>query len=377
MAIMKHSGSVLAYDVYAGQRGEQGEAGLAQDFTFLNERARRCRTPAPIVAESTLMQEVLRRAERVANTPVSVLLTGETGTGKSLLAEFIHLQSHRSGHPFIVQNCGALPETLCESELFGYRRGAFSGAVQDNRGLFEVAHGGTMFLDEVSEMSLTIQVKLLQVLQDGSLRRLGDTQSRRVDVRVIAASNKDLAAQVKQGLYREDLYYRLNVISIHVPPLRERPGDIPLLAQHFLEKYRERLNPNVSCFSAEVRRQLCVYEYPGNVRELENLVQRALVFAAGPCVEMGEWFKNVHDQSACPELPRLEKLVRAEILRAIEMHDGNLSDAARDLGISRTTLWRRMKGYDIGPYSAGNVCSPDNRVSERPSRALVQPRTRQ
>ena len=191
---------------------------------------------AAVIRESAAMRRAMELAKRAAGADITVLLSGETGTGKSLLAGFLHRYSQRRDAPFVAQNCGALPEALCESELFGYRRGAFTGAVQDKPGLFEAADGGTIFLDEISELGLASQVKLLQVLQEGVLRRLGDTRSRSVDVRVIAATNKDLCAEIQRGSFREDLYYRLNVVSIVVPSLRERPEDIPRLASHFLRK---------------------------------------------------------------------------------------------------------------------------------------------
>jgi transcriptional regulator with PAS, ATPase and Fis domain len=225
------------------------------------------------------MRRATALAKRAAGADVTVLLSGESGTGKSLLAGFLHRHSLRRDAPFIAQNCGALPETLCESELFGYRRGAFTGAVQDKPGLFAAVDGGTIFLDELSELGLAAQVKLLQVLQEGVLRRLGDTRARLIDVRVIAATNKDLCAEIERGSFREDLYYRLNVVSIVVPSLRERPEDIPRLARHFVHKYGPRINPGVSRLSGEALGLLCGYDFPGNVRELENLIQRALLFS--------------------------------------------------------------------------------------------------
>lgn len=338
-------GLIKGFTLGSEAYGEYQGACFAQGLSHPDEQMHVHPAVAQIVSERPAMQRVLALAKRVASTPVSVLLTGETGTGKSLLAQYIHLQSPRKERPLIAQNCGAMPESLCESELFGYKRGAFSGAMQDKRGLFEAADGGTIFLDEVSELAPGMQVKLLHVLQDGSLRRLGDSQTRRVDVRIIAATNKDLAAQVKQGNFREDLYYRLNVLSMCIPPLRERLGDIPLLAQHFLDKHRKRINPGVFCFSAEALQRLCDYDYPGNVRELENLVQRALVFASGPYVEIGEWLPSTPD--SYPRLSRLNALEREEILKTVKSHLGNLTDAARALGISRSTLWRRLKEYQI------------------------------
>ncbi len=298
-----------------------------------------------LIAESAAMRRALDLAMRVAGTDITVLLTGETGTGKSLLAGFLHRRSARRRAPFIAQNCGALPEALCEAELFGYRRGAFSGAVQDKPGLFEAADGGTLFLDEVGELGLAAQVKLLHVLQEGVLRRLGDTRSRSVDVRVIAATNKDLALAIETGGFREDLYYRLNVVSFVVPSLRERPEDIPRLAAHFLEKHGPRINPGVSSIGSETLSLLCRYDFPGNVRELENLIQRALLFAAGPSIEPGEWFPGPRDEATIAAGTQLDDLEQGAILRAIDAHRGNLSRAARALGISRTTLWRRLKAY--------------------------------
>jgi transcriptional regulator with PAS, ATPase and Fis domain len=268
---------------------------LARDILSVNEEiAGRHATMASgadgvpeMIWGSPEMGAVLDLVGKVACRPVTVLLMGETGTGKSMLAHAIHRDSPRRARPFIAQNCGALPEALCESELFGYRRGAFSGAVQDRQGLFEAVHGGTIFLDEVSELSPAMQVKLLQVLQDGSFRRVGDTKNRRVDVRIISATNKDLTAEVEAGRFRADLYYRLNVVPILIPPLRARREDIPALARYFLVKHRERLNPLIDGIAPEAMQALCAYDYPGNVRELENLIERSLVMSPGPALEIG------------------------------------------------------------------------------------------
>lgn len=330
---------------YRDAHTDAGEC-LVLGLASFTEQVRGNRTVSQIVGESPAMRRVLELVKKVTNHQVSVILTGETGTGKSLLAQLMHLDGPRKERPFISQNCAALPETLCESELFGYKRGAFSGAVQDKHGLFEVADGGTIFLDEVSELSLAAQAKL-QVLQDGVLRRLGDTRSRQVDVRVIAATNKDLVSEVEQGNFRQDLYYRLNVVSIHMPSLRERREDIPLLAAYFLNKHRDRISPGTTGFSNEALGLLCHYDFPGNVRELENLIQRALVFGSGPRIEVGEWLPIRHDDCHYPRGLRLEELERKEILDTIKLHGGKLNGAAKDLGISRTTLWRRMKDYRI------------------------------
>lgn len=322
---------------------------LVLGLAYFTEGLRGTRAVSQIVGEGPAIRRVLELAKKVANHQVSVILTGETGTGKSLLAQLMHLEGPRKDRPFISQNCAALPETLFESELFGYKRGAFSGAAQDKQGLFEAADGGTIFLDEVSELSLATQAKLLQVLQDGVLRRLGETRTRRVDVRVIAATNKDLLSEVERGNFRHDLYYRLNVVSIHMPSLRERREDIPFLAVHFLDKHRDRISPATTGFSNEALGLLCHYDFPGNVRELENLIQRALVFGSGPRIEVGEWLPMRHDHRHHPRGLRLEASERKEILDTLKLHGGNLNGAAQDLGISRSTLWRRMKEYQIEP----------------------------
>jgi two-component system response regulator HupR/HoxA len=293
------------------------------------------------------MQRVFDLVNKVVGNAVTVLLTGETGTGKTLLARYIHQQGPRHTRLFIEQNCGALPEALLESELFGYKRGAYTGAVHDQPGLFETADGGTLFLDEISEMSLTMQVKLLQVLQEGRFRRVGDNVYRQSNVRIIAATNRELEAEVQKGHFRADLYYRINVFPIHMPPLRERLEDIALLATQFLQKHCRKLNHQVKGFSEAALQSLCHYHYPGNVRELENLIERALLLSSGTLIEVGDWFPK-----ACPNLVRLsklEQLEREEIIRLLKLYQGNRTLAARDLGISRTTLWRHMKDYRIQP----------------------------
>ncbi|MDQ5908859.1 MAG: two-component system, NtrC family, response regulator HupR/HoxA [Pseudomonadota bacterium] len=298
-----------------------------------------------IVGCSPAMQHVLDLVHRVIGNSATVLLTGETGTGKTLLACYIHNQGPRKDRLFIEQNCGALPETLLESELFGYKRGAFTGAVQDRKGLFEVADGGTIFLDEISEMSPMLQVKLLQVLQDGRFRRVGDSEYRKADVRIIAATHKDLPTEIQKGRFRQDLYYRVNIFPIHLPPLRERIEDIPLLAEHCLKRQQHKLKIPPNGFSEEALEELCHYSYPGNVRELENLIERALILNTGDQIQPGAW--KLVDFIDIDYPIRVKKMEHAKIQRLKELYKGNLDLVARAMGISRTTLWRRMKDFPL------------------------------
>lgn len=320
---------------------------LKDENIFLRSEVRKEWQCVDIIGQSPVMQKVFSLVNRVLDNSATVLLTGETGTGKTLLACYIHHHGPRRDKLFIEQNCGTLPEMLLESELFGHKRGAFTGAIQDRKGLFEVADGGTLLLDEICEMSPVLQVKLLQVLQEGRFRRVGENEFRQTDVRIIAATNKDLQTEVQNGRFRADLFYRVNVFPIHIPPLRERVSDIRLLAEYCLNKYRRKLNNQVTGFSEDALRSLCDYDYPGNVRELENLIERALILSAGPQIEAGEWLPmlTMHPGS----MTRLERLERAEIERLLECHQGNLTRIARELGISRTTLWRRLNDYRIQP----------------------------
>lgn len=304
-----------------------------------------------IIGKSPAMRRVFDLVEKVIDSSATILLTGETGTGKGVIAHHLHQHGPRRGKLFIEQNCGALPETLLESELFGHRRGAFTGAVQDKKGLFEVADGGTLFLDEVSEMSPTMQVKLLQVLQDGKMRRIGETESRQVDVRIIAATNRDLESEVKKGAFRADLYYRLSVFPIKTPPLRERQDDIPLLVHYFLEQQCQKLKRPVIGLSQEAMQRLADYDFPGNVRELQNLIERAVLLSSGSRLDLDEWLPRPGDPSCAAGSPTLTQVEKNRILEQLQSRKGNLALAAKDLGISRTTLWRRMKAYQI-PWSA-------------------------
>ncbi|HVP39067.1 MAG TPA: sigma 54-interacting transcriptional regulator [Candidatus Saccharimonadales bacterium] len=316
----------------------------------------RARPPEDILGATPRMQRLLRLVEKIAPTDSPVLLTGESGTGKELVARAIHYQSRRADRPFLAVNCGALPENLVESELFGHVRGAFTGAAHEKRGLFEEADQGTLFLDEIAELAPPLQVKLLRALQSGEVRRVGANQSRLVDVRVIAATNKDLSAALRSGEFREDLYYRLNVFQIDLPPLRERRDDIPILALYFLTRYARRLGKDLREFSPEAQAVLLRYDYPGNVRELENAVQRAVTLAESPRVEAADlppWMLQTgrllaehagEPASLVPDVDMtLEELERRHIARTLERHDHNMSRTAKALGISRATLWRKLR----------------------------------
>jgi two-component system response regulator AtoC len=234
------------------------------------------------------MTKALEVAAKVARHPSSVLITGESGTGKELVARLIHGESHRADAPFVPVNCGAIPENLLESELFGYARGAFTGADRDKPGLFEVASGGTLFLDEIGEMPSTLQVKLLRVLQESEIRRLGDTRTRQVDVRLVAATNKDLEEEIREGNFRQDLYYRMAVVPIHLVPLRQRRDEITLLVRHFIDNNNRKLRLDKKAIDADAMRLLLAYHWPGNVRELENTIERAMVLSDGPNITVAD-----------------------------------------------------------------------------------------
>jgi DNA-binding NtrC family response regulator len=305
-----------------------------------------------LIAQSPAMHTILDLVERVAPTDATLLIQGESGTGKEVIAKAVHHASARATRPFVAVNCGAVPETLLESELFGYMRGAFTGAAVNKLGLFEEADGGTLFLDEVAEMPAALQVKLLRALQSGEVRRLGATQAATFDVRVISATNGDLAARISQGTFREDLFYRLNVIQMVLPPLRDRREDIPALAEHFVARSASKLGRTLRLAPATLER-LLRYPWPGNVRELENAIERATILARGEIVEPDDLPPHVSaglQLGPSPALPRQTTLADAErvhILQTLERFGRNHSGAAEALGIGRTTLWRKLKEYGI------------------------------
>jgi transcriptional regulator with PAS, ATPase and Fis domain len=306
------------------------------------------------------MQRIFGLISRIAPTDSSVLITGESGTGKELIARSIHLQSRRADRPFMAINCGALPENLLESELFGHVRGAFTGAWTDKKGLFEQADHGTLFLDEIGELSLGSQVKLLRVLQDHEIRRVGGNTALKVDVRILAATNRNLRQAMDAAQFREDLYYRLNVFQLDIPPLRERGEDVGLLAHYFLERYAGQMGKPVRGFDSQALYRILHYGYPGNVRELENAVQRAVALADGSLIRTEDLPRAlregatqplleapVPEESSLPEGLTLADLERLYIRQTLARTGGNASRAARMLGISRSTLWRKMKQFDI------------------------------
>ena len=310
-----------------------------------------------IVAQSEAMRKVFELIKKVAQHKSSVLITGESGTGKELVARAIHHNSDRREKPLISVNCGAIPENLLESELFGHVKGAFTDAVKSKRGLFEMAHEGTMFLDEVGELPQNLQVKLLRVLQDGEIRRVGDTQASHVDVGIIAATAKDLAAEVKNNRFREDLYYRLNVLPIHIPPLRERKADIPPLVEYFIDVYNRKLGLQIKGVSQGAMERFLQYPWPGNVRELENIIERAMILAEGDIIVFEGLLMHVHeDVESGPSSSGLsiKKGAREMEIRlikeALKQTKGNRLRAARMLEISHKALLYKLKDYGLEDY---------------------------
>ena len=310
-----------------------------------------------LIGQSEPMQQVFSTLKRVASFKSTVLLTGESGTGKELAARAIHELSPRSEGPFVAINCGAIPEALLESELFGHVRGAFTDASSDHEGLFQAASGGTLFLDEIAELPLSLQVKLLRVLQEGEVRRVGDTKSVPVDVRIVAASLHDMAKRVEEGLFREDLFYRINVIALRLPALRERPDDIPLLVRHFIEEQNQRQGTSVREVEAQALEVLTRYAWPGNVRELYNAIERGVVMSATEQITLDDLPPQLR-QAQSPlqavlssdelSIKKLSaELERILITRALERTEGNRSAAARLLEISHRALLYKLKDYAI------------------------------
>jgi transcriptional regulator with PAS, ATPase and Fis domain len=300
-----------------------------------------------IIGRSEAMQEVFETIKAVTDTNATVLITGETGTGKELVARAIHSNSSQRYGPFVATSCGALPETLLESELFGYEKGAFTGADRTKKGRFELAHGGTLFLDEIGDISMKTQIKLLRVLQEKSFSRLGGTDLIEVDARLITTTNRDLVAAIDEGSFRSDLYYRLNVVSVQLPPLRERKDDVPLLAAHFMNKYNVEFNKKFDRVDRKAMDFMMDYHWPGNVRELENVIERAIVIAQGPEVSVKHLpFCNVEFPTT-EEPQTLQEMERVHIEKMLARNDWNISKTARLLNIDRTTLHKKIKKFGL------------------------------
>jgi DNA-binding NtrC family response regulator len=317
-----------------------------------------------IIGNSPEIREIFRIMRHAASSESSVMVTGESGTGKELVARAIHSNSVRARKKFVTVNCGAIPEGLIESELFGHLKGAFTGAVADKRGLVEEADKGTLFLDEIGELAPQLQVKLLRILQEGEFTRIGDTQPRRVNVRVIAATNRDLKKSITEKLFREDLYYRLNVIPIELPPLRKRTEDIPLLVNHFIDKHKVKVTEkNINGITKDAMQALMNYHFPGNVRELENSVEYAIAFTAGPTVQKEDLPKYISEERKLGEEARTIPLMplrdakhqfeRSIIMAALIESGGNISEAARLLHIHRQNLQQKIHllGIDLDSVS--------------------------
>ena len=311
-----------------------------------------------IVARSEAMAGVFDLVRNVADHKTTVLITGESGTGKELIARAIHNDGNRSDGPMVFINCGGIPENLLESELFGYKKGAFTDAVKDKIGHFEEAHRGTLFLDEIGELPLPLQVKLLRVLQEEEITPLGDIGSRKIDVRIIAATSKDLHKEAGEGRFREDLFYRINVMAIHLPPLRERRGDIPLLIGYFIDLFNKKLGKNIEGLSSEAMPILMAYSWPGNVRELENFIERAMLLAKGRWITPVELPPSITSDHGIPSSGDPEhtlsikkasrRLERNLIHRVLELTGGNRSKASKILEISRPMLISKIKDYQLG-----------------------------
>jgi DNA-binding NtrC family response regulator len=324
---------------------------LQQENRLLREQLRTRPGFGGLIGVSARMQSVYKTIEKVCRHDYSVLILGESGTGKELVARSIHFLGPRKDRPFIPVDCSALAPTLIESELFGYVKGAFTGAFQAKQGLLEAAHGGTLFLDEIGNMPVDMQAKLLRAIQEREVKPVGSTERRQINVRVIAATNRDLDAGIQAGTFRQDLYFRLNVVQIKLPPLRERKGDIPLLVTAMLEKFSET-HGGLRQISEDAMRHLMAYEWPGNVRELENAIERAVALGSGPILAVSDLPSNLHHHSAdlIPEkdgLVALEELERRAIARTLRETNGDKLSASRILGIGKTTLYRKLKQYNL------------------------------
>jgi transcriptional regulator with GAF, ATPase, and Fis domain len=328
---------------------------LKLDNKLLSEKLEQVRF-GEIIGSCAAMQEVIRKVQKVATRDIAVLVTGETGTGKELIAREVHRRSHRAKGPFVTLNCGAIPENLLESELFGHVRGAFTGAVATKPGKFHAADGGTIFLDEIGEMPLALQVKLLRVLQDNTVVRVGDTRAERVDIRVIAATNRDLEAEIKAGRFREDLFYRLNVVNIHLPPLRERGDDVMVIAKYLLHRYAEELGAGtVKGFAPNAVVAIRKFGWPGNIRQLENHIKKACVLADKALLTAEDLGLTADVlPTILPLAEAKERFQRDYINQVLELNGGNRTKTARDLGVDPRTIFRHLEKEEEAEGSAGS-----------------------
>ena len=318
-----------------------------RETLFLREQYKDRTRFESMIGQSEALQKIFDLIEDVASTDSTVLITGETGTGKGLAARAIHTQSARCQGPFVVVNCGAFPEHLLESELFGYQKGAFTDAKTTKKGRLELAHGGTLFLDEIGTISMRMQIDLLRVLEDRIFYRVGGTQPIEADFRVIAATNRNIEQAIKEGAFREDFFYRLNVISFTMPPLREHKEDIPLLAEHFLRRFTQETNKPIDQVSREAMDEMMLYDWPGNVRELENAIERAVVVAKGRRILPQDLPIFRPEYRTPPANKSLQEMERAHLLTVLKENEWNILKSARILGIDRSTLYNKIRRYRI------------------------------
>jgi len=317
------------------------------EYNYLKGRLEKITRFDNIIGQSAAMTVIFEMIAEVAGSDASVLLSGETGTGKELVAKAIHAKSPRANLPFIAINCGAMPDTLLESELFGHQKGAYTGATHERKGFFEVVSGGTLFLDEVGEISPKMQVDLLRVLEEKKITRVGSRQPVSVDFRLVTATSRDLEAQIKAGAFREDFYYRINVIQIEIPPLRQRREDIRLLAAHFLKKSCHETTKRVDRISPRASMILDAYDWPGNVRELENAIERAVVLSRSRILDAPDFEFLRPPQAASPSGPSMREMEKAHIRRILDQHGWNITQAAKTLEINRVTLHKKIKRYHL------------------------------
>lgn len=342
--------------IFTIRKAEERER-LQSENTILRGTIQKAFSFDNIVAKSSKMLEIFETVKKISEYKTTVLLLGESGTGKELVARALHYNSSRRDRPFITVNCGAIPENLLESELFGHIKGSFTGAIRTKKGLFEEADTGTLFLDEIGELPLLLQVKLLRALQEEEVRRVGDTTPIKVDVRIIAATVKDLTKEVEQGNFREDLFYRLNVLPITLPPLRERREDVTLLVEHFVKKHNRKLSLNLTGVEAEAMKLLIDYDWQGNVRELENTIERAIVLSPGPKIKASDLPANIREATHSGgmrladdeySIKKMSRMMEEElIVKALRKTKGNRTKAAKLLEISHRALLYKIKEYDL------------------------------